>query len=91
MTLLTAEARARIWGTTNCWSLSPGPESRDPGQECIVSLEIEGDRQNGYHLVMSPAGFFTADYWYETREDALNEAEELFGVRPDEWTESSGC
>ena len=50
-----------------------------------VSLEILGDEGQGYLLVMSPEGGFTADDWYATREEALRAACELFGVPVDAW------
>ena len=54
--------------------------------ESLIELEIQGDEINGYNLVMSPEGFFTADYWYETKEEAMESAEELFGVTRLEWS-----
>jgi len=50
-----------------------------------VSLEIQGGEGEGYFLVMSPEGGFTADDWYATREEALRAAYELFGVPVDAW------
>jgi len=35
---------------------------------------------------MSPSGFFTADYWYETKREALDSAAELFGLEPSGWS-----
>jgi hypothetical protein len=35
---------------------------------------------------MSPEGFFSADYWYKTKEEAIESAEELFNVTRSEWT-----
>lgn len=87
MTLEVAKARAQVWGTKNAWSLSPGG-AKVPSQECDISLEIQGNDWDGYHLVMSPAGFFTADYWYHTKQDAVDDAEQLFGVHPDSWSEN---
>jgi hypothetical protein len=60
-------------------------ESAGGGMECVVRLEIQGNDAHGYNLIMSPAGFFSADYWYETFEDALASAEELFGVGRRDW------
>ena len=51
-----------------------------------MTLEIQGDAKNGYHLVMSPEGCFTADTWHESVEDAKATAEEAFGVPPHEWS-----
>lgn len=38
---------------------------------------------------MRPSGFFTADHWYETQKDALENAKELIGVELNDWVESS--
>ena len=82
----TTTTRARVWGTKNAWSLSPFRTADEPNQECDVELEIQGDDRDGYHLVMSPHGFFTADSWHQTKQDALDTASELFGVLPDAWS-----
>lgn len=82
----TTTTRARIWGTNNAWSLSPFRTADEPNQECDVELKIQGDDRDGYHLIMSPHGFFTADSWHQTKEDALSTARELFGVLPAAWS-----
>jgi hypothetical protein len=82
---LVAHAKSRVWGTRNSWSLAPHRSFEGDGCECEVDLEIQGDEKNGYHLVMAPAGFFTADRWYETQDNALAAASELFGVGPENW------
>jgi hypothetical protein len=51
----------------------------------VVELEIQGDEKNGFHLVMSPDGCFTADTWHESVEDAKDTAHRLFGVGFEEW------
>jgi hypothetical protein len=89
MNSITATTKAQIWGTRNAWSLSPNRGSNAPSQECDVALEIQGDDRNGYHLVMTPSGFFAADSWYQTKQEALEDAEELFGVCRDEWSNDS--
>lgn len=89
MKSINAKTKVRIWGTKNAWSLDPNSEADSPGTLCDVSLEIQGDQRNGYHLVMSPSGFFTGDHWYETKKDALDDAKELFGVDQSDWVESS--
>ena len=85
MERLAASVRVRIWGSRNCWSLEPTPGAGGASEECEVALEIQGTRKSGYNLVMSPAGFFTADSWYETKAEALEDAQELFGVTVGEW------
>ena len=86
MTSIFTTTKARIWGTTNSWSLSQFAGSDQPKSECLVELEIQGDDHDGYNLVMRPSGFFTADTWHRTKDDALLEALELFGVARDAWS-----
>ncbi len=88
MRVLTAKAIARIHGTTNSWSLSPHRGREEPTRECAVSLEIRGDERNGYHLIMCPAGFFTADSFYKTMHEALAAAEQLLGLQREDWSVS---
>jgi hypothetical protein len=88
MLLVFAITKARIWGTTNAWSLSQFAGADQPNCVCVVELKIQGDDQNGTHLVMSPAGYFTADSWHATKDDALSSAFELFGVTRSTWTNS---
>ncbi len=85
MDSISSKTKIRVWGTHDAWSFKPKTNSSNPGILCDVSLEIQGNKQNGYHLVMSPSGFFTADYWYATKQEALIGAEEIFGVSKNEW------
>ena len=82
-----AKAKVLIRGTRDAWSLTQGPETSDTGQFCDVSLEIEGNDRDGYYLVMIPSGFFPADYWYETEQETLDNAEELFEIKQNKWDE----
>jgi hypothetical protein len=74
-----------IYGSGNAWKVAEATDPPAKVQEREVALEIQGSAANGYHLVMSPAGCFTADTWHESIEDAKATAEELFGVPPDRW------
>ena len=85
MESIIAKTKVQIFGTKNSWSLTPQPGMSASGKLNNISLEIQGDAKNGYHLVMSPEGFFTADYWYESKDDAIQNALELFGVAANEW------
>ncbi len=87
MKTLRAQTRATIFGTHNSWSLSWRRGFEKAGTECAVRLEIQGDDKNGYHLVKSPEGFFTADDWHATLTEAQRSARELFGVGLDQWSE----
>jgi len=84
MTPLVTTTEARVWGTSNSWSLERSGRSGE-GQLCRVDLEITGDPKTGFHLVVAPEGFFAADTWHETQDQALAEAGAAFGVRPDDW------
>ncbi len=83
---LVARTRSRVWGSRDAWSFAPHREWEGDGHDCAVELEIQGDDARGYHLVISPAGFFTADSWYETLTDAYEAAVELFDIAPKAWT-----
>lgn len=84
MTSLVAFAEARVWGSTNCWSLESGQLLGD-GRMCRVRLEIQGEAKSGFHLVLEPTGFFAADTWHETEADAIAAAASLLGVALDAW------
>ena len=84
--VLHAKTRATIFGKPpEAWSLNPDSYPDTDGFECIVSLSIEGDEKNGYHLNGSPEGFFTADNWYQSLDEAKNTAHEQFGVNSEAW------
>ncbi len=87
MLSIRTTVKARVWGTHDAWRLCPFRSPEEPSQDCEVELEIQGDDRSGYHLVMSPSGFFTADNWYETKQEALDTAHRVFGVGPDEWSD----
>lgn len=86
MKILKTQKTVMIWGHSNAWSLEPESEKSTPCTESLTEIEIQGDDNNGYNLVMSPEGFFTADYWYESLEVAKESASDLFGVTESEWS-----
>jgi hypothetical protein len=84
---LRANAECRVWskrGKSNAWSLE-AQDDYDTSAVCQVALEIQGNDKRGYNLVMSPAGFFTADNWHESLPEAMESAQEMFGVGPEQW------
>jgi hypothetical protein len=89
MLSLHARTTVRIFGTRNAWSLAANGRSEADGRNVLVSLEIQGSPRNGYHLVMSPDGFFTADSHYDTLDEALDAGSELFGVAHDGWSSNA--
>jgi hypothetical protein len=88
MTLI-AHTRARIFGNATSWSLSPQPGYSSEGSDCAVQLEIQDDAERGYHLVMAPEGFFTADSWHQSLDEAFASAHQLFDLTAREWAESA--
>jgi len=82
---MKANAMALISGTCNAWKVAEPSDPASTVQERLVALEIQGDAKNGYHLIMSPSGCFTADSRHETIADAIDSARRLFGVRSDAW------
>lgn len=87
MQSIFATTTASIFGSRNAWSLAPIEGFSPYPSQCVVRLEIQGDKRNGYNLVMSPEGFFTADSWHPTQQDALDSAYDLFHVPQDAWSE----
>lgn len=75
-----------ICGSGNGWKVAEPSDPPDRVHAREVALEIQGGPAHGYHLVMSPAGCFSADYWYESAAEAMQSAEEIFGVAPDQWS-----
>lgn len=88
MNSIVTKIKIQVYGTRNSWSLSPHNGMSGMGKFCEVTLEIQGDPQNGYHLEMSPEGFFMADSWHETKQEALDSARELFGVAHNDWVKT---
>ena len=82
---LKARVRTRICFWDAGWRVADASDLGEHVRDVEVSLEIQGDEEQGYCLVMSPEGGFTADDWYATREEALRAAYELFGVPVDAW------
>lgn len=85
MTSLVAFAEARVWGSTNCWSLEGGRLPGD-GRTCRIRLEIQGEEKSGFHLVMEPEGFCAADTWHETEAAAIAAATSLLGLARVAWS-----
>jgi len=79
---------ARIRTLKGGWKVADDDDEANYPQyvsEREVELVIEGNPKSGYHLVMTPDGCFTADAHYSTVEDALGDAQEVFGVLPEDW------
>lgn len=87
MKSLLVQTKARITGKENAWGIA---SSGDATGRCVsVVLEIQGNAKSGYHLVKSPDGYFTADDWFLTLEEAQSAALEDFGVPLDSWVVST--
>ncbi len=79
---------ARIRELKGGWQVADAEDEANYPQyvsEREVRLAIEGNPEDGYHLIMSPDGYFTADGWFPTTEEALVEAREVFGVSAADW------
>ena len=74
-----------ILGSGNAWGVAGPTDPPERVRDRAVTLQIEGDGVSGYHLVMSPAGCFTADTWHESIADAKAAAAEVFGVTANAW------
>ncbi|WP_417383852.1 hypothetical protein [Gimesia sp.] len=84
---LYATTNARVYGTPDAWRFSNLARAGETFRECKVRLEIQGDDESRYFLIVSPEGYFTADTWYETLDAAQDEAERVLGVTRADWTE----
>ena len=80
----TAKTQKTVCGYHNAWSFSEPENSRQSPTECQVHFEIQGDVSNGFLFIMAPDGFFTADAWVETLDEAFELGAEL-GLERDEW------
>ena len=69
----------------NWWRGSRQSDPPGSARDGVVALEIQGNDRDGFHLVMTPDGCFTADTWHESVEDAKEAAREAFGVPLDGW------
>lgn len=76
----------KISGRKNAWRILSEDEVHEKYYTCKLELEIQGRPKQGYNLVMSPEGFFTADCWYETKQEAFDDAKSMFGISEDQWT-----
>ncbi len=81
---LSVHITIRIWSIKENWSLDPPMNRSVRSLECTIHLLIEGDGESGYHLVMCIADHHAVDTWHESQRDALELAEEMFGVRASE-------
>ena len=82
---LAALAVVPICGSGNAWKVAGPTDPSANVREREVALQIQGNSEDGYHLIMSPAGCFTADTWHKSIEDAKATAAELFGVPAEGW------
>ena len=83
-TSIVCVVKTTIFGTRNAWSLTLDRDG-ETGKEVEVSLQIQGKTAWGFHLVMSPEGYVTADYHYRSLEEAKADARELFGAEAGDW------
>jgi hypothetical protein len=64
-------------------------EATDPASEVRtvnIELEVEGDDADGWLVVITPDGCFTADHWFASKAEAIGAAQDVFGAPADGWT-----
>jgi hypothetical protein len=82
---LGARTICRVVGTPGSWRIASADEPESMGVRVEMRLEIQGSPRDGFHLLMSPVGHFTADTWHETESEARRSALEIFGIPVDAW------
>ena len=80
-----AVTSARVRLLKGGWKLADSDDSSDHVRTLSIDLRIESDGKDGFHLVMTPTGLFTADTHHPSLEDAFETASELFGVSREAW------
>lgn len=85
MIRMLSNAVGTVFGNANCWCLEPPADAVLPSSQRPIQLEIVGEEQQGYYLVISPKGFFTADAAYATLQQAKAAAKGLFGLDEQDW------
>jgi len=85
VTSLKASKVLNVYGVANGWSCSAEHGVRMTS--CEVEFCIQGDGGRGFVFVMMPSGFFAADSWCASLEDALETGED-FGVPRSAWVPS---
>ena len=74
-----------IRSSANTWSAAKPSDPSAHVRDRRVDLEVEGNPRDGFHLIMSPDGCFTADTWHETAEEAKDAPLQAFGVLLEDW------
>ncbi|MDR8523718.1 hypothetical protein [Shewanella fidelis] len=68
------------------WRVAESEDEIKYVKRLVIALSIEGDPKNGYHLIMTPDGLFTADLHFDSIKEAKEEAEEYFEVSNIQWS-----
>ena len=84
-TQLTCTAQASIRLLKGGWKIAEAEDGCEYVKSVQVSLSITGNKKHGYHLLMAPDGRSAADAHYDSIEDAMETATELFGVTEADW------
>jgi hypothetical protein len=84
---VTCVVRLPIWSSSSSsWKVAAATDPANEVRELDVWLEVLGNDADGYHLVMTPDGCFTADYHYTSSAEAIEAARDIFGAPTDGWT-----
>jgi len=79
----TVKSRIRLF--KRGWKIAEECDDFKYVKNLNVKLSIDGNEENGYHLTMEPEDCFAADNHYESLEEAIESAYELFGVSITDW------
>ena len=71
-------------GRPNSWSIAEAGDAN--AVELSIELSIQGYSKTGYHLVICPDGYSSADSSYDSIDEAKEDVFEMFGVNQHEWT-----
>ncbi|KFZ36113.1 hypothetical protein HR45_18275 [Shewanella mangrovi] len=86
-THLYAHTNSLIYGNASYWSLS-GEHSAAPTSQRHIDLDIIGDTEQGYLLLISPKGLYTAEMWCASLEEAKQHAQQWFAIQTADWRDA---
>jgi len=78
--------RSKIRKLKGGWRIANDSDPAKYVHDVEVELCIQGNSKNGFHLIITPENFFTADWHHETLEDAIESAQESFDISSSDWS-----
>ena len=85
---MKSEVTIRIRILKGGWKVAEESDESKYVKVLKVQLSIEGNNKKGYFLFMEPEGLFCADNHFDSLDEAINDAFELFGVNKSDWCEN---